>query len=205
MGGSQSCVPMHDSTPIQSSITPLPTVEHPQHLSDPFTTRAAASRPSCNQRSNPAFTPSSCRTETRVRACMHARLLSSRKASLLQPGLLASTRRLRRIGSWHESRLCPARSYPNRSSTSKRKRKKTKSTTGCSPQDPNKGVRSDASWLRYTLSVSPPRRASLFPPAERTCAAVPRTSACVKKREERSWKWNRKCGQGEEGERPAIQ
>lgn len=92
------------------SITLLPTVRHLKHLSASFTTHAAASRPSWNQRSisrTPCIHPVQL-TDGNACACMLSAavlLLSSRKASLLQLGPQASTRRLKRFAGWHETRL----------------------------------------------------------------------------------------------------
>lgn len=134
-----------------------------------------------------AFSPSSWRTGTRVRACRCS-------GALLQKSLLFFSRlhwRQRRIGSRHENEALPHEKFhlsghpPHPGANAGEK-----STSGCSSRDPNKAcVAAPVHAVRVSAAACLVEEGGgvfiyFFPPAELSSAAAPRTSACVKKREE---------------------
>lgn len=161
-------------------MTPLPTVQHLKHLSDPFTTRAAAPRPSRNQRSNPN-SPHLLRPAVgRERVCMHAaaRLLSSRKKKKKPPFFSPVHWRQRadagESADGMKQGFAPPEviltGHPHPSANER----KPNPPPGVVRRIQTKASEATRRGSGTRLSVSPPRRASLFPPAERTSAAVPR-------------------------------
>lgn len=194
------------------SITPLPTAQPLKHLSDPFRIRAAASRPSCNLRSKPAFTPSSCRTETFVHAsrCSTALFQKEKKtktkkslsSSARSAGVNAPSQANRQI--WHETRICPARSYPNaviHIPSANERQANPPAGVAHRIQKQRRVKRRVASWLRDAPSVWPPRRARLS--LRLQSALVPLCRVRSERRGAANGTYS--AGRARRGERPGIQ